>query len=76
MPCSILKEEEISPLTLIDASGSTSVSLTRLMKDRGKPILDIMLKKSCQSTLLNAFEKSSLRKMESCLDFLAQESVL
>ena len=74
-PRSILKGRELRPFTLIAAFASTSVSLTKPMKDGGKPILDMMLKRSSQSTLSKAFEKSSLRKMESCLDFLAHVRV-
>jgi hypothetical protein len=46
-----------------------------LINSIGNPILDMELKKKCQSTLSKALEKSSLRKMESYLDFLAHERV-
>ena len=62
-------------MTLIKASTSPDVSLTILMKDNGKPILEMIWNRNYQSTLSKALEKSSLRKIESCLDFLAHDRV-
>jgi hypothetical protein len=39
-----------------------------------KPIMSIILRKQFQETLSYVFAKSSLRKIKSCLDFLAHMS--
>lgn len=57
------------------ASASLRVSLTKWMKDRGKPIQDMVLNKKPHSTLSKALDKSSFKSIVSCLDCFAHARI-